>query len=86
MLFYRILTVMKKCSKTFTSLSLSGLLIVIISQTFIHIGVSVGGLPVTGQNLPMISTGGTSIIITCIAFGMILAVSKTTEEMGSITN
>jgi cell division protein FtsW len=79
-LFYRILQVLKKCNRTFTSLLLSGLLILIISQTFIHIGVSVGGLPVTGQNLPLISTGGTSIIITCIAFGMILAASRIAEE------
>jgi cell division protein FtsW len=82
-LFYRILLVMRKCTKSFTSLMLSGLLIVIISQTFIHIGVSVGGLPVTGQNLPMISTGGTSILITCAAFGMILAVSRTVEQNNS---
>jgi cell division protein FtsW len=79
-LFYRILLVMKKCGKSFTSLMLSGLFIVIGSQTFIHIGVSVGGLPVTGQNLPMISTGGTSIIITCIMFGLILATSRIAGE------
>ncbi|MDR2027578.1 MAG: FtsW/RodA/SpoVE family cell cycle protein [Prevotellaceae bacterium] len=80
MLFYRVLQLIKKCRKMFTSLLLSGLLISILVQTFIHIGVSVGGIPVTGQNLPMISTGGTSIIITCIAFGMILAVSRAIEE------
>jgi cell division protein FtsW len=80
MLFYRIIRVIKKCSKSFTALMLLGLLVMIISQTFIHIGVSVGGLPVIGQNLPMISTGGTSIIITCAAFGMILAVSRIAEE------
>jgi cell division protein FtsW len=79
-LFYRIIRVVKKCTIPFTALLLSGLLIVIISQTFIHIGVSVGGLPITGQNLPMISTGGTSIIITCGAFGMILAASRIAEE------
>jgi cell division protein FtsW len=79
-LFYRIICVVKKCTVPFTALLLSGLLIMIISQTFIHIGVSVGGLPITGQNLPMISTGGTSIIITCVAFGMILAVSRIAEE------
>jgi cell division protein FtsW len=79
-LFYRILMVMRKCRKMFTSLLLSGLFIMIISQTFIHIGVSVGGFPITGQNLPMISTGGTSIIITSAAFGIILAVSRIVEE------
>jgi cell division protein FtsW len=84
MLFHRILLVIRKCSKPFPSLLLSGLLVLLMLQTFIHIGVSVGGLPVIGQNLPMISTGGTSIIITCMAFGMILAVSRVTEEKDRI--
>jgi cell division protein FtsW len=79
-LFYRILLVIKKCNMAFTSLLLSGLFILIITQTFIHIGVSAGALPVTGQNLPMISTGGSSLIITCLAFGMILSVSRTAEN------
>jgi cell division protein FtsW len=83
-LFYRVLLVIRKCKMAFTSLLLSGLLVLILVQTFIHIGVSVGGLPVTGQNLPMISTGGSSILVTCIAFGMILSVSRTGEEQERI--
>jgi cell division protein FtsW len=79
-LFYRIIRLLKRCRKTFTALMLSGLLIMIVLPTCIHIGVAVGGLPVVGQNLPMISTGGTSIITTSIAFGMILAVSRIAEE------
>jgi cell division protein FtsW len=79
-LFYRVILIIKKCSMAFTSLLISGLLFVIISQAFLHISVAVGALPVTGQNLPMISTGGTFIIITCIAFGMILSVSRATEK------
>jgi cell division protein FtsW len=80
MLFHRVLLVIKKCTRTFSALLLSGLLILIIMQTFIHIGVSVGGLPITGQNLPMISTGGSSIVVTCMAFGMILSASRKIEE------
>jgi cell division protein FtsW len=80
LLFYRIMQVIKKCRKPFPALLVSGLLTVIISQTFIHIGVSVGALPITGQNLPMISTGGTSIIVTSAAFGMILAANRTSEK------
>jgi cell division protein FtsW len=80
LLFYRVLMVLKKCTKPFTSLLVAGLLMMIISQTFIHIGVSVGGLPITGQNLPLISTGGSSIFVTSIAFGMILATSRIVEE------
>jgi cell division protein FtsW len=82
-LFNRILQVIKKCSLSFTSLLLSGLLIVTALQAFIHMGVSVGSLPVTGQNLPMISTGGTSIIITCVMFGIILAISRIAEQNDS---
>jgi cell division protein FtsW len=80
MLFYRVLKLLKKCTRPFTSLLVAGLLLLIISQTFIHIGVSVGGFPITGQNLPLISTGGSSILVTCIAFGMILATSRIAEE------
>jgi cell division protein FtsW len=42
--------------------------------------VNVGLLPVTGQTLPLISKGGTSIIFTCIAIGIILSISKNTED------
>ena len=47
----------------------------IIFQAFINIGVALQVLPVTGQNLPMISSGGTSAWMTCIAMGIILSVS-----------
>jgi cell division protein FtsW len=79
-LFYRVIRILKQCRQTFTALMLSGLLFMIVLQTCIHIGVAVGGLPIVGQNLPMISTGGTSILTTSIAFGMILAVSRIAEE------
>ena len=48
-------------------------------QAFINIGVSLQVLPVTGQNLPMISSGGTSAWMTCIAMGIILSVSAKNE-------
>jgi cell division protein FtsW len=80
-LFHRILLIIKKCTKPFPALLLSGLFILIIIQTFTHIGVSIGGLPITGQNLPMISTGGSSIVVTCMALGMILSASRKAEEI-----
>jgi cell division protein FtsW len=90
-LFYRVLLILRRCDNVFNALILAGLLFVIISQTFIHIGVSSGGLPVTGQNLPLISTGGTSILITSFAFGMILSISRASmlphkNENKQITN
>ncbi len=44
-------------------------------QTMINIGVSTGVLPVTGQPLPWISLGGTSLLFTSVAFGCVLSVS-----------
>jgi cell division protein FtsW len=78
-LFFRVIRIIRKCEKSFQALLVSGLITLIMLQAMIHIGVSVGGIPVTGQNLPMISTGGTSIIITCASFGIILSISKETN-------
>ena len=52
----------------------------IVSQAFVNIGVALQVIPVTGQNLPMISSGGTSAWITCIAMGIILSVSTKIES------
>ena len=52
-----------------------GVGIPIIFQALINMGVAVQILPVTGQTLPMVSSGGTAAWMTCIAFGMILSVS-----------
>ena len=84
-LFYRVVIVISKSnkvfpSKVFPSLLLSGMILMIVTQALVHIGVSIGVLPVTGQNLPMISTGGTSIMVTSAAFGIILSVSNAVNE------
>jgi cell division protein FtsW len=60
-----------------------GLSILITSQALLHICVNVGLLPVTGLTLPLISLGGTSLIIMSGAFGMILSVSRTIENVKS---
>ena len=52
----------------------------IVTQAFVNIGVALQVIPVTGQNLPMISSGGTSAWITCIAMGIILSVSTKIES------
>ncbi len=56
----------------------------IIFQAFINIGVALQVLPVTGQNLPMISSGGTSAWMTCIAMGIILSVSVKRAEVDEV--
>lgn len=79
LLLYRIVVISYKTSSIFGKLTVIGLGIPIIFQAFINIGVSLQVLPVTGQNLPMISSGGTSAWMTCIAMGIILSVSANNE-------
>ena len=79
LLLYRIVVISYKSNSLFGKLIVIGLGIPIIFQAFINIGVSLQLLPVTGQNLPMISSGGTSAWMTCIAMGIILSVSAKEE-------
>ena len=53
----------------------------IVFQALINMGVAVELFPVTGQTLPLISSGGTSIWVTCLAIGIILSVSAKREEI-----
>ena len=67
-------------SKTFGALMASGLAFILVLQAMMNMGVTVGILPVTGFTLPLISKGGTSILITCISLGIILSVSRDAIE------
>jgi cell division protein FtsW len=53
-----------------------GLALLICLQALINMAVVVNLIPVTGQPLPMISMGGSSLLFTCVSFGMILSVSR----------
>jgi len=55
------------------------LIFLIVIQAFINMGVAAGIFPVTGQPLPFISMGGTSLLFTGVAFGIILSVSRSVE-------
>ena len=57
-----------------------GLALLITGQALLHIMVTINFLPETGQPLPMISRGGSSLLFTSIALGMILSVSRQTLE------
>tara|TARA_Y100001954_G_scaffold151534_1_gene160955 strand:- start:4086 stop:4286 length:201 start_codon:yes stop_codon:yes gene_type:complete len=52
----------------------------LLLQAVINMGVNVGLFPVTGQTLPLISKGGTSIIFSCISIGIILSVSRDSND------
>jgi cell division protein FtsW len=79
--FTRCVMLAKACKTTFSAMMVTGLAILITSQALLHICVNVGLLPVTGHTLPLISLGGTSLIIMSGAFGVILSVSRTIEKV-----
>lgn len=65
-----------KCTKAFPALLITGCATLIVSQAMIHMCIVVGLAPVSGQPLPFISKGGTSILVMSAALGMMLSVSK----------
>ncbi len=80
MLFFRCVRIVTQSPKAFGSILVLGLGLYIVVQALANIAVSVHLVPVTGLTLPMISMGGTSTIFSCIAFGMILSVSRYIES------
>ena len=71
----------QKCNRFFPAFLVMGLGTMITLQALINMGVAVGMLPVTGQPLPLISKGGTSILMTSFNIGMILSVSRYAEKV-----
>ena len=79
-LFYRSIIISQRTESVFGSLMVASLSFALIFQAAVNMAVNVGLFPVTGQTLPLISKGGTSIIFTCIAIGIILSVSRNPED------
>ncbi|MFT5667221.1 MAG: cell division protein FtsW [Vicingaceae bacterium] len=79
-LLYRGVLIAKNAPRTFGSLLAIGLSFSLVFQAMINMAVAVNLFPVTGQPLPMVSMGGTSIWFTCLAIGIILSVSRNTEN------
>ena len=73
--FFRGVIIVRRTTRTFPAFVVIGLTLILVYQAMINIGVSSGVLPVTGQPLPWISLGGTSLLFTSIAFGCVLSVS-----------
>jgi cell division protein FtsW len=80
LLLFRIVLTAKKANTVFASLLVIGVGLPIIFQAMINMAVASNLFPVTGQTLPLISSGGTSIWMTCFALGMILSVSASKDE------
>jgi len=81
LLLIRILVAAKKATSIFATLLIIGVGLPIIFQAIINMAVAVNLFPVTGQTLPLISSGGTSIWMTCFAIGIILSVTADKEKI-----
>jgi len=80
LMLYRCIRLVKRSPKTFGAMLAIGLCINIVIQAYANIMVNVGLIPDTGVTLPIISLGGTSLLFTCISFGIILSVSRYIES------
>lgn len=65
-----------RCSRVFPALLVMGMAVLIVLQALFHMAIVTGVFPVSGQPLPLISKGGSSILATSIAFGIMLSVSR----------
>jgi cell division protein FtsW len=78
---FRFVVASHKANTLFGKLVVIGLGFPMIFQAMINMAVAVELLPVTGQTLPLISSGGSSIWMTCFGLGIILSVTKKEEEI-----
>ena len=72
-----------RCNRTYPALLVMGMSVLIAFQALFHMAIVTGVFPVSGQPLPLISKGGTSIVVTAIAFGIMLSVSRTATRQGN---
>jgi cell division protein FtsW len=75
-LLFRGITIAKKCETAFPAFLVLGLIVMIVIQAMINMMVAVGLFPVTGQTLPMVSWGRTSVLVMSFSIGAILSVSR----------
>ena len=79
-LLFRGVIIVRRCDRTFPAFMVAGLIVMMVFQAFINMAVSVGAAPVTGQPLPWVSMGGSSMLFTAGSFGIILAVSANNQK------
>src|SRR6056297_1457141 len=89
-LLFRTGVIVRRSKSTFGAFLAFGLALGLVFQAFVNMGVTVGLLPVTGQTLPLVSMGGSSVLFTSMSLGMILSVSwgikKDIEEEEALQN
>lgn len=79
-LFIRCYILSRRTQSEYVRLLILGLSLIIVIQALLHIGVNTGAMFVTGQPLPLLSRGGTSIFCTSASFGMMLALSRIIQQ------
>jgi len=79
-LFYRGVVIVRRSNRTFPAFMATGLILMLVFQAMIHMAVNVGLGPVTGQPLPWVSMGGTSILFTSVSLGILLSVSYQNQQ------
>lgn len=82
---FRSIRLVTKIPRNFGAFLAAGVSLGVVFQALINMGVAVNLLPVTGQPLPLVSKGGTSLWFTSLAIGIILSISRGVEE-GNISN
>jgi cell division protein FtsW len=85
-LLFRGVIIVRRCDRTFPAFMVTGLVLLMTFQAFINMAVSVGAVPVTGQPLPWVSMGGSSMLFTAASFGIILAVSANNQKNKEAAN
>ena len=85
-LLFRAGVIVRSSKWVFPALMVIGLTLILVLQAIINMGVAVGVFPVTGQTLPLVSMGGTSVLFSCLALGMILSVSRYNLEENEQTD
>lgn len=74
----------RKCVRAYPAFLVMGMALMVVLQAFFHMAITTGVFPVSGQPLPLISKGGTSILVTCMAFGVMLSVSRTATTKANV--
>lgn len=83
LLFFRVVRLVTIGQKSFGSMLAMGMAMILIIQAFANMSVALAFIPVAGLPMPMVSLGGTSLLFSCVALGIILSVSKYIEETKS---
>ena len=68
------------CGNEFAKIAIGGLAFLITGQAFMHMLVNVDIIPMRGQTLPLISDGASAFLMSCLAFGVILSISRMAKK------